>query len=262
MPSSNNMKSNVESSFAQFILGFLAPARGLRLIFLHRDLLRLALLPLLISIVVMLSGLVFFLPGITSLVTNLAAQSAIWLGLAEATFLGQAVYWLVVVLLWPVSAVLLFYLLWIVTRVLTSPFFSLLAERSLILLQVIPHKRFVFSQWLEVSLRMLRVSLVRGLALLVIGVFLAILSLIPGLEPVTALAFLFLLAADLADYSLEALGAGLRSRIEFVRQHWLCFLGLACSVGVIFLLPLLNMFLLPVIVVGASDLVSRLPRIK
>jgi uncharacterized protein involved in cysteine biosynthesis len=50
------------------------------------------------------------------------------------------------------------------------------------------------------------------------------------------------------------------TRFAFFRQHFAVFVGLGVSLGLVFLIPGLNFFVLPASVAGGADLVRRLSK--
>jgi CysZ protein len=241
-----------------FALGFLAPLRGLLLILNHRSLLRLAIAPFILSAVIIIGGFTYCVPSIASLVAFSAHAFLSLIQVSDVTYFGHWLFWFVQLFLWPAATVAMFFILWTVSRWVCSPFFSLLATRVLILRGAVSERRFSVADWSRLSLRMMRVSFFRSLIMLVLGACLFVLSFIPGLAIFTTLIFLFLLAADVSDYGLEALEMGLQGRLNFTKEHWTSFFGLGCAIGLVFLIPGLNFFLLPAAVAGASDVVRRL----
>lgn len=242
------------SHLQQFTAGFLAPARGVTLIMSNSRIMKYAILPFLMTVIVFITGIALGLTTVTGWVTPVSN----WMiGLVGASKTGM-LSWIIPILIWPVLVIGLLYALWVVTRVLASPLFSLLAEKVLIERGVIEDQPFRLGPWLKLSSRMFVVSLSRALFLGIVGAILFVLSFIPGVGILTALCFLMLVASDLIDYSLEALQMTFSQRIQFLRPRFFVLFGLGCSLGLVFLIPGLNFFLLPASVAGASDVVCRL----
>jgi uncharacterized protein involved in cysteine biosynthesis len=69
---------------------------------------------------------------------------------------------------------------------------------------------------------------------------------------------LILIGYDVTDYALEALQWSWERRVKFFRENFPAFIGLGAALGLVFLIPGLNFFLLPASVAGAAELVRKL----
>lgn len=232
--------------------GFLSPLVGFWLIVTDPALRRLSFAPFLITALIFIVGLALGLPFLTSLV----APFSQWL-VTSLHLQNEIVKFLLPLLIWPALALALIHSLLILTRLIASPFYSLLAERVLgDSLEADDQRERVWSRFVKQA-RALKRSMLRALFLLVLGLILGVLSFIPGFGLLTSFAFLVLLAYDVIDYSLDALALDTKQRIEFFRHQFAVFLGLGAMLGVVFLIPGLNFFVLPAAVAGASNLVRR-----
>jgi uncharacterized protein involved in cysteine biosynthesis len=240
------------------VSGFLIPWRGLGLIFSDARIARFAALPFLVTILFFGTGLAFGLHLISGWVTPLTTWLIGVFGIASASNAAAILGWLLPIALWPTLAIGLCLSIWMVVRIVVGPLFTLLAEAVLVSTGGLEKKSFDLVDWTATNVRMFRVSLVRTLIFGIIGFGLVVLSLIPGVGLLAAVAMLVILAFDLADYALEAYEWGFRERIAFYRRHFSVFFGFACILGLVFLIPGLNFFLLPASVAGASDVVRRL----
>jgi uncharacterized protein involved in cysteine biosynthesis len=119
-----------------------------------------------------------------------------------------------------------------------------------------PDQPFVVS-----ALRSLRVSLS---ALVISLPILALLSIVTLLVPpasVVTIPLKFLVtglavAFDFLDYPLSLRGEGVRSRLSFVRRHFLATLGFGTAAALLLLIPGVGLVLLPLGVAGATRLVA------
>ncbi len=245
---------------AKFIAGFFTPLKGAILIVEHQSLRRLALLPFLITLVVFVFGLAIGLPLITMYVTPFTKTLLGWMGWRAGSTPGEWLTTILPFLIWPALALALVYILLTFTRLIAAPLYSLLAERVLMRQGVLEEENYDTIQWVKRQARTARASLIKAAMFLVLGVILGLLSFIPGLGLFTSFAFLVLLAYDVVDYSLEAVGWTTAKRVEFFRQHLAVFFGLGVSLGLVFLLPGLNFFVLPAAVAGGADLVRRMTK--
>jgi CysZ protein len=117
--------------------------------------------------------------------------------------------------------------------------------------------------WLSNMARTLRVTL---FALVFSSPVLAILALLTLLVPPLAiitvplkvLVAALVFAWDLLDYPLGIRGHGVRARLSFMRTHFAAVLGLGLCSSLSLFVPGLGLLLLPVGVVAATDLVTRM----
>ncbi|MCM2280500.1 MAG: EI24 domain-containing protein [Bdellovibrionaceae bacterium] len=242
----------MKDASVHFIDGFSSSFRGLKALARTRRLWPYALAPFVIGAALLGVGLSWAFTNLGPWINGWATGAAV---VPEA--LRSTVYWLVVILLWPVCLVAIFYGVFIATKILAAPFHALLAERALMEFDALQDRPFQFGPWVRVSVRMLRVSIVKALLFAVLGLFLFAVSFVPVLNVFAAFGFLLIVAFDSTDYSFEALQMGFRDRLGFFRRHFFYFCGLAASLGLVFFIPGFNFFLFPAAVVGGSDLVSR-----
>lgn len=243
---------------AQLFLGFSAPLTGLTMIAGSNAIRRLAVLPFILTLFIFLIGLALGLPFITGLVMPFTTWLIEFFGMKPKESLAQTLSWVLPILIWPALAVALLYLLVVATRLFVAPFYALLAEKTLIQKGAIEPGKFQLIPWFQINARMTGVSLVKAGVFAVLGLVLTVLSFIPGVGLVTGLGFLTLVAYDISDYAMEAYGWSFRDRIAFFKNFFPAFLGLGIALGLVFLIPGLNFFLLPASVVGAAELVRRL----
>ncbi len=248
----------MRNQVSEFALGFTAPFLGVQLIASNRRIMKWAFVPFFVGLVVVILGAFFglsFLAGLLPvLVTNLLAL----IGLTAGATLFTVTFWLTLLLAWPMALFALFYLLFMIARLIGAPFLALLAERVLIERGYLGEKPFEMRGWIALSLRMFGVSLMKLIVFGLLGVLLFLLSLIPGLGLVTGFGFLLLIAFDAADSAFETFEMNFGERISFARRHLTLFCGLAAALGLAFLIPGLNFVLLPAAIAGATDRVGAL----
>jgi uncharacterized protein involved in cysteine biosynthesis len=240
--------------------GLFAPARGLGLIMSHRRLGLYAITPFVISFLIflVLGGwwLVYLwgaMPAIGHRLVEFVAPQA---SATTATFL----FVLALVLFWPAALFLLLYSLFIVNKIVGSPFHALLAEHILIEEGVLEDRPLGVGHRLIAVIQMFLVSLVKSLVFIAIGVILFFVSFIPVLNFLAAFGAFLLVAFDLADYAFEALEMDFSRRVKFFTDNLATFSGIAVAMGLVFFIPGLNFFLFPACVAGASDVVRRIMR--
>ena len=243
-----------------FAAGFTAPWRGLAMIVSESRIRSFAVFPFLAVVVVLAVGLSIGLPLVTGWVSPIVSWVLSLLasvGLATNAGAATALEWALSIFIWPALVVGLLALLWLIARLISAPFLALLSERVLMVQGAIDPKPFRLFQWLRTQFKLIRISLQRSLLLGAVSLVLVLISLVPGLGLLTSVALLVVLAFDVADFALEALELDLQDRVKFYRANFSVFLGLGLMLGLVFLVPGLNFFLLPASVVGASDIVCK-----
>jgi CysZ protein len=237
------------------LLGLKSPFVGVKLILAHKELKRLAIIPLLIDLVlfigVLYASLFVLMPTLMS--SLLTGATGFW---ASVVYYGS--YALATVILFILSGFLTFAL----AMVISAPFNALLAERALVILGALPQNQMSVGAWLSQSTRMLLVALIRSLVVLSIAGLMFLLGFIPGLGAVALFVSLFIFATDCADYSLEVLGTSLKDRFRSYRSHFLGFSGFGLSLGLTFLIPGLSFLIMPAAVVGGAHFIKELRTIE
>jgi CysZ protein len=141
------------------------------------------------------------------------------------------------------------------TSIVACPFNDVLAERteklSTPLMKVVTHQTFLF------KLKILGIDLLKSIATLVTGVFILLLSWIPGVNilalPIGCALFCF----QYISYPQTRRGIGMLGGVAFIARHFYSSLGFGASVAFLFSIPLLSLFALPLAVVGGTLLVAR-----
>ncbi len=248
--------------FSEFTTGLLAPWRGTELILSKPRVLRFAILPFIITTIVFLAGLGWGFSLLAGWIPSIATMMMGWFGMDPTSFGSTFLYWTIIIAAWPFALFALVYFLFLLARLIAAPFYALLAEQVLIETGALADRPFQFGEWLRVNARLFGVALVKVGFFALIGIVLFILSFIPGLGLLTGFGFLLIAAYDIIDISLEALQLGFRQRFQFFRARMPAFLGFACVLGLVFLVPGLNFFLFPAAVAGGSDVVRRLKNVE
>lgn len=246
----------------KFFLGFSTPLVGLTLILESHRIRRLSIIPFILTLIVFVVGLALGLPFITGLVAPFTQWIVSVVTSKPTSEFAVGLSWVLPFLIWPALAIALLYLLVVMTRLFVSPFYSLLSEKVLVVRGALEPDKFQLFSWVKLNARMLRVSLVKALAFSILGLILTLLSFIPGVGLLTGFGFLILIGYDVTDYAFEALQWSWEQRVKFFRRHFPAFIGLGTALGLVFLIPGLNFFLLPASVAGAAELVRRLAGLK
>ncbi len=236
-----------------FHAGFFSIFRGAGLLWNFGRLRLYAIIPFIIGLVMLCLGIRWGVHHLAKIIEYLLMNVMVLSG----AYLGIA-YYVGIILAWPAFLIATVYGVFVATKLVASPFNSLLAERALIELKVIQNEPFHLWRWVLLAIRMLFVSILKSVVFLLIGIVLFVLSFVPGLNLLAALGFFLIVAFDSVDYSFEALQFGFQRRFWFFRDHFAAFVGMALSLSLVFFIPGLNFLLFPAAVAGGSDLVRRL----
>ncbi len=213
----------------------------------------LVIVPLLIVFVLLWTGVIL---GTEQII--MMAQKAILLILGpDSSVYSGFLYYPLLVIFWLVFVVMYFYVVYVLASVISSPFYSIIAERTLVYRGVLRDGPFSFRHVLQSAFKMFWVSLLRGLFLLALGAVLLVASFIPGLNLIVGFVAFVILAFDSCDYALEAMNQTLTERIQFLRTHIVEFCGMGAFVALTAFVPGLILLVMPFAVIGASDLVAR-----
>lgn len=237
---------------AQFHSGFMFWIRGWRHILSHGSLFTLALIPFLI-VLLGATGLAYLLwnhlpEWVALLVNKLGLQPGLW---------HDVLYYPTLVAMTLLTCVTTVYVFYLLQGLVAVPFYSFLADRTLSGLGKKPNDDRMWNEWARHSLRMLRVSLIKTFVLLVAGVVLFVFQFLPILNFFAAAGVLLILASDCMDYSLEALGLGLRQRLGYFFRYWAQWFGMAAGLALTLLVPGLTLLVIPGAVVGAALIVKN-----
>lgn len=171
---------------------------------------------------------------------------------------GAWIYYPVLFMLWLVFLFLSIYILFSFGSILAAPFNALMAEKLLVEYEIIHEERFSIKKWLSFTFKMLWVSLKKMVVFAFIGIFIFIISFVPGLNIVSIYLAMAIVAFDSFDYYFEVLGWNLRQRMMFFRSHLPIFLGLALFFLATLILPGMTLFLIPLSIVGAGSIIKNL----
>lgn len=239
-----------------FYVGLKAPLKGAELIFSKPRIRHAAIVPFFIVMVTYVIGAFLGLPSLFHFIPWLANMAIATAGLTKATFGAKFLYYILIIIAVPVGTFSLFFALYLVSQFMAAPFYAILVDRVLIESGLKSDQPFDLLVWIKTSTHLLAVSFSKILIFGLFGLILLVLSLLPGFGLLSAFGFLLMTAYDVVDLSLEGIGMGLRKRISFFRSEFPTFMGLALTLGLVFLIPGLNFFLFPASISGGPSIIS------
>lgn len=248
LPQSRSRKRKSANMINDFLAGMTAWLQGWKMILLRRQLMAVAMIPFMLSFVGAVAA--FYFIGIYYPAT-FASLSASLLALLPA-FVSNILYYPLMVLVGLIIAVGVLYLIYVLHALIATPFYALLAERTL---QLEGKGAQDFTSWREWSanmVTMLRVSILKALVFVILGAFLFLASFVPVINILAAMAAMFLLAWDCMDYSLEARRLKFRQRLGYFFRNKAQWAGMAFGLALTLLLPGLTLLVIPGAVAGAA----------
>ncbi len=228
-----------------FIRGMMILVLGFRHALLNKNLLVLALIPVLVAAI----GLFF---GFKPLFRIYLSESAgIFLDKEIFDFWGGAIFlWIGKFILKIFIVFLTFLTFYILLQVIYIPICSLLAEKVLLRKGIIRCQSI--KEALGFNLRMFKMSLIKSGVLIFAGFFFFIGSFVPGLGFVSVYFTLIVLAYDSFDYGLELYGLNLKDRILFIKKNFMLINGHVGALLLFSFIPGLILLIFPFSVIGAS----------
>lgn len=240
----------------------MAPFKGVETIFKNAKIRHAAILPFLVVMVIFVLGAVVGLPLLFEAVPWIAHATVEAIGVDLSSRAATTLYWLFVLISFPVAICALLLTLFLVSQLAATPFYAFLAERNLREAGLKGQEPMAAWQWLKNNLHLIFVAIVKVVIYALLGVSLLVLSLLPGLGVFAAFGLLLMAAFDIVDISLDALNLGLRERLQFFQEELAAISGLAAMLGLVFLIPGLNFFLFPAAIVGSSEIIARSRRFE
>lgn len=236
-----------------FFYGFTLPLRSLRLILKTRILLVWSLVPIALT-------LALSVWGVTWAKAKLVVIGMAWLesfGFAQESLTVRAAMILLQIVLFVLAAVS-FSLL---AGVLASPLNDFLAESTEAhcdsALPALPTESHTWgwrvrAVWIDV----VKTVIIAGIQICLI--FVGVLAFwLPGLNMIPFLAAFWLLTYQFVGYPQTRRGQGFLASLPFLYRHFFACLGFGIANGVLFAVPLLSAFALPLAVVGGTLLFAR-----
>lgn len=245
------MIKTITSPIRSFIFGFTLPLRALRLIFRRKVLLAWAALPLVLT-------LSLSIWGVSWMKSKLVGFGMHWLanqGYSTESLTVQAAIFFLQIVLFVLAAVSFSFL----ATVLASPFNDFLSEATEphCGLPRLPAETTTFRWKIRaVRLDITKTVLVTIAQLLLIGV--GIIGFwIPGLNLIPFIIAFWLLTFQFISYPQTRRGEAFGFSLRFLFRHAFASLGFGAAIGILFAIPFLSAFALPLAVVGGTLLYAR-----
>ena len=237
----------IRHRFDSFRFGFMLPILSARTILRQPSLMALSALPVAISLALYGFVILRLQSGARDWVTGFFTSHG-WAAQGWALWLIQI---LLTLTLFLVSALTFS----IVTSIVASPFNDFLAERAeryaLPALPPTPQLRFAGKA------RLIAIDVAKTLAALAAGGATLIVSWVPVINAIAIVLTCLLVAFQYVSYPQTRRSQGLGYGIVFLFRHFFACVGFGAVTMILFSIPLLSVFMLPIAVVGGTLLVAR-----
>lgn len=234
----------------RFLSGFAFALTGWRALGQQPGLKKWAVVPLIIDLILLWIGLLI---GFANVSTWSAAAVAQLLTPAAGVWYTLSYYLILVVFAVGFSIVVV-YGVFVMAAVIASPFNMILAEKVLVSAQVLQRTETTPIAWIKTNMKMLKAALIKGIVFALIGIFIFGGSFIPVLNIFAAFVAFLVVSFDCMDYAFEAMEWPFHQRWTFFKSHQAEFFGMAAFLLMTGFIPGLTLLLLPVAVVGATQL--------
>ncbi len=246
------MISRFQSWIYSFSFGFFLPIKALKLILKNKKLLFWSVLPLILTLLISIYGVGELKEYFVRIGMHYLSQY----GFKEGAISTQAAIFLIKLILFVLAAITFSFL----AGIIASPFNDLLAELTE------PHCRPRLEKlpapqnWRD-RLRPIGIDIAKTVIvtfLQIVCLFFAVVVIwIPGLNILLMLLTFWLLSFQFISYPQTRRSEGLSEGVRFLFRHALACAGFGASVGMLFALPLISAFAMPLAVVGGTLLYAR-----
>ncbi len=172
--------------------------------------------------------------------------------ISEKNYIYKSLFWLANLLAKFIFSLIIICLSFFFVQLLSIPFYSLICERILVKRKVFPNRPLDIATWIRLTLRLFVISLFRMVIFLIIGIFVFIISFVPGLQILALIYSGYVMAVDSLDYTLEIYEVSLGRRFYIYLSHFGFFMGMIIWLLPTLFIPGLTLIFLPITVVGSA----------
>ncbi len=229
---------------SDFKNGFFTAFHGIKFLFNHISLIRLAVIPWLIN-------LILFLILIFVLYTHLGHLIALLMTRPE-TWYGLILYYLLSAFIFFTSLILGFFVLCFIGNIIAAPFHEWITRNTKFLVGGNTDKKENLPFWKEAK-RIIKNQSRKLLILLLLEICALAFLLIPFLGTLLCSILTFiLLAFQFLEFPFEIERFSVSQQIKTFFQFPLMWLGFGCGITLLLTIPIINLTILPAGVVGAT----------
>lgn len=223
----------------------------------------LSLIPFFISVILAFVGFGWFYFQLSGVGAELIDQWMInfndWLQSYNLTFLTSILTYLVgfvkvtlIVIMYLLLIPLIGVLILLCASILSIPANSFIAEEVLKQTGAYSPPKESLKAYTFRTLNLLRISLVKGLVLLLVALMILVVSILPIFSIPAVFLAVLIFAFDCVDYSLEVLNYNVRGRFKYLTNHFPELCGLALPLAVIFYIPVVQFMFIPIAVISGA----------
>lgn len=240
----------IRDRVSSFLYGFSLPLAAARLIFRRKRLIAWSALPIALTLALSIWGVAFVKKKLVLIGVDWLAG----LGYAPESFAVQAAMIFIQIVLFVLAAISFSFF----AGVIASPFNDFLAEAAEPFADppLPPAPANLGGKVKAIAIDIVKTVAITAaqLLLVVLGVFA---FWLPGLNLVPFAAAFWLLAFQFVGYPQTRRGEGLRESARFLGRHLFATLGFGAAIGILFAIPIVSSFALPLAVVGGTLLYGR-----
>jgi uncharacterized protein involved in cysteine biosynthesis len=155
--------------------------------------------------------------------------------------------------------VLAYFLVFLIVSIISIPIFDKLAE-LVCKENNYPIPEVSLGERIKLSVRMIKAGLLKIALVMFIAIFVFISSFFPLLYPGALFLTFIIITWDTMDFVFDLEGYGFRQRVHFLKKHILSISGFALCVGIFLFIPLIHFLLLPIAVIGSTNLFLKLKK--
>ena len=242
------IKKNPLTGFSH---GFLYPFRAAKFIRNHPTLFKYIIIPFIINVVLLGLAVYWGLTFFNSIVVQYIPQGEAWYWM-----ILSYISWTLAIL---VTLVLIFFGFTVSGAIIASPFNDILSEKTEEILSGIPNEEpFVFKVFLKDALQTVMDESKKIIIFVVLMILLLPLNLIPGgtllYSVLSMLLTVFFLVTEYTGYVFYRKHLTFRDQRRFIFAHKLVMMGFGTGVMGVLGVPFLQLFCIPLGVVGATQL--------
>ncbi len=253
-----DVAANAVKPVAGFFRGFSYPLRAFRFFRQRPGLLRYLAIPFVINLLVFSLSVYFGLDLFQGLLDTYAPSSEVWYG-AMLYYLA----WIVASLL---TTVIVFFTFTVVGNLIASPFNEILSERTENLVLGEPDAEpFSLGRFWKESRNAIFVEIKKMVVFVFCMGLLFGINFVPGIGPLiyavlAPLFTLFFLAIEYMAFVLMRKQLTFAEQRRYILKHPILMLGYSCGVFCMLAIPFVQLFCIPLAVVGATLLWCDFPR--
>lgn len=243
----DNIFNIFSSRFRSIWFGFMLPYKATILILTNRKLLFWSLLPIILTTVLYIFGINALQKWAIDIFRNYIHG---W-GLSPESWSAWTLTLMATMVIWVVAALTFTF----ASSIVASPFNDILAEKSEH--HIFPPLSPVTNSSFKQQIKLIMIDLGKTIAATAAAIIAMIFSMIPALNIVSFVIAFLLITFQYISYPQTRRGIGLRQGAKFLWKHIFACTGFGAVITMLFAIPFLASFVLPIAVVGGTLLYGK-----